>query len=51
MEDNVNEYDIDDDMMIITDIDDDGDMANTDIVDFGLDYTDNELDEEDDEVH
>ena len=38
-------------MMIITDIDDDDDMANPYNVDSGLDDTDDDLAEEDDEVH
>ena len=38
-------------MMIITNIDDNDDMKNPYNVDSGLDDTDDDLDEEDDEVH
>ena len=47
--------DIDNDMMLITDLDDDDDMANPYNVDFGFDDTDDDFDddlyEEDDEVY
>ena len=48
--DNAHEYDINDDMMIVTDINDDDDIENPYKVDFVLDDTYDELDEEDDEV-
>ena len=38
-------------MMIVTDLDDDDDIANPYNVDFGSDDTDDELDEEDDEFY
>ena len=38
-------------MMIVTDIDDDDDMANPYNVEYGSDDTDDDLDEEDDEFH
>ena len=53
--DNAHEYDIDDDMMVITELDDDDDMANPYNVDSGSDDIDDDLDdelaEEDDEVY
>ena len=50
VEDNVHEDDTDDDMMILTEPDDDDDMANPYNVDSGSDDTDDELDEEYDEL-
>ena len=38
-------------MMIVTDIDDDDEMTNPYNVESGLDHTNDDLDEEDDEVH
>ena len=38
-------------MMIITDLDDDDDMANTYNVESGSDDTDDDLDEEDNEIY
>ena len=38
-------------MMIVTDLDDDDDMANPYNVDSGYDYTDDDLDEEYDEIY
>ena len=49
--DNVHEDDIDDDMMVVTDINDDDDMANPYNVDYGSDDVDNDLDAEYDEVY
>ena len=51
MTDNVHEDDIDDEMMIVTDIYDDDDMANPYNFDSSSDDTDDELDEEYDEVY
>ena len=48
---NAHEDYINDDMIIVTEFDDDDDMANTYNVDFGSDDTDDDLDEEDDEVY
>ena len=48
---NAHEDDIDNDMMIVTDLEDDDDMANPYNVDSRSDDTDDVLDEEDDEVH
>ena len=42
---------IDDDMMIVTDLDDDEDMANPYNVESGFDDIDDYLDEEDDEIY
>ena len=47
---NFHEYDIDVEMMIITDLDDDDDMANPYNVDSGSDDTYDYLDEEDDDM-
>ena len=51
VEENVHEDDINDDMMIVTGLDDDDDMANPYNVDSGSDDTYDYLDEEDDEVY
>ena len=48
---NAHEEYIDDDMMIVTDLDDDNDIANIYNVESGSDDTDDDLDEEDDEIY
>ena len=49
--DNAHEYDINDDMMIVTDLDDDYDMDNPQNVDSGSDDMNDDLDEGYDEVY
>ena len=49
--DNAHEYSFDDDMMIVTVLDSDDDMASPYNVDFGTDDTNDDLDKEDDDLN